>query len=423
MAATLATEDAQGLPARQRAAGRLRQARPDRLGCAANRGAADGGTVRRGDHRRRRDRRRGGAGAGAARLADAEPRRAARRRLRLDQRLGRRGPGLLLDAARHGAGLRGLPLLAALGGASGAAGRCRAGPVPRVRLGRRQDRRQPPPAPGLRPDGASSASLSRTGTRPGCGRSCPTTTCSASRRRVGRTTRPSATATARSRARCCSRPAATSTIRSWRRATCSGRPRPRAPGSASSRKVADIRRERGRVAGVTLADGSPVDAPVVVNVAGPHSSRGQPPGRGGGRDVGAHQALAPGGGLRPSTAGRGLRQAPADLRRRRRRRLLALRHRQPAPDRQPGARLRPAGLGRRRRLEPRAHRAVDRPGLPRRPAHPEPADPAAGAGHRRPLRRLRRLDPDLRPLRPGRLLHGGRHQRQPVQERAARRAC
>jgi sarcosine oxidase, subunit beta len=38
-------------------------------------------------------------------------------------------------------------------------------------------------------------------------------------------------------------------------------------------KVAGIRRDGGgRVAGVTLADGTAIDAPVVVNVAGPHSS-------------------------------------------------------------------------------------------------------------------------------------------------------
>jgi sarcosine oxidase subunit beta len=36
-------------------------------------------------------------------------------------------------------------------------------------------------------------------------------------------------------------------------------------------EVADIRVEDGRVAGVTLANGSEIDAPVVVNVAGPHS--------------------------------------------------------------------------------------------------------------------------------------------------------
>ena len=35
--------------------------------------------------------------------------------------------------------------------------------------------------------------------------------------------------------------------------------------------VADIRAEEGRVAGVTLEDGTEIDAPIVVNVAGPHS--------------------------------------------------------------------------------------------------------------------------------------------------------
>jgi sarcosine oxidase subunit beta len=37
--------------------------------------------------------------------------------------------------------------------------------------------------------------------------------------------------------------------------------------------VVDVRRHGGRVAGVTLADGTVIDAPVVVNVAGPHSGR------------------------------------------------------------------------------------------------------------------------------------------------------
>lgn len=36
--------------------------------------------------------------------------------------------------------------------------------------------------------------------------------------------------------------------------------------------VSDIRRENNRVTGVTLADGTEIDAPIVVNVAGPHSS-------------------------------------------------------------------------------------------------------------------------------------------------------
>jgi glycine/D-amino acid oxidase-like deaminating enzyme len=38
-------------------------------------------------------------------------------------------------------------------------------------------------------------------------------------------------------------------------------------------EVAAIRHENGRVAGVTLKDGVAIDAPVVVNVAGPHSAR------------------------------------------------------------------------------------------------------------------------------------------------------
>jgi sarcosine oxidase subunit beta len=36
-------------------------------------------------------------------------------------------------------------------------------------------------------------------------------------------------------------------------------------------QVAEIRRENGRVQGVTLSDGLEIDAPIVVNVAGPHS--------------------------------------------------------------------------------------------------------------------------------------------------------
>ena len=36
-------------------------------------------------------------------------------------------------------------------------------------------------------------------------------------------------------------------------------------------EVADVRRADGRVAGVTLSDGTGIDAPIVVNVAGPHS--------------------------------------------------------------------------------------------------------------------------------------------------------
>lgn len=38
-------------------------------------------------------------------------------------------------------------------------------------------------------------------------------------------------------------------------------------------EVTEIRQENGRTAGITLSDGTAIDAPVVVNVAGPHSSR------------------------------------------------------------------------------------------------------------------------------------------------------
>ena len=38
-------------------------------------------------------------------------------------------------------------------------------------------------------------------------------------------------------------------------------------------EIVEIRQKGGRVAGVTLADGSRIDAPVVVNVGGPHSSK------------------------------------------------------------------------------------------------------------------------------------------------------
>jgi sarcosine oxidase subunit beta len=38
-------------------------------------------------------------------------------------------------------------------------------------------------------------------------------------------------------------------------------------------EVAAVRRAGGRVAGITLAGGEQIDAPVVVNIAGPHSAK------------------------------------------------------------------------------------------------------------------------------------------------------
>ena len=69
----------------------------------------------------------------------------------------------------------------------------------------------------------------------------------------------------------------------------------------------------------------------------------------------------------------------------------------------------------------RHREAVGGAGLPARAPDAVAADPERAQGHRRPLRRLRRLDPDLRPLGARRLLHGDRDERQPVQERAGRR--
>ena len=152
--------------------------------------------------------------------------------------------------------------------------------------------------------------------------------------------------------------------------------------------------------------------------------RDQPHGRRRGDDERQDPAVAPRGPPRPVAAGLRLRGRRVPHLRRRHRDLLPSGVGQPHPDRLRGSRLRPAHVGRRPgQLRPQRHRGpVGGAGLPARAADPEPADPARAQGRRRPLRRLRRLDPDLRPLRSRRLLHGDRNQRQPVQERAGRRA-
>ena len=363
-----------------------------------------GETLRRGDHRCRRDRRRG---------RRCELARRGRRTLNLDA-LPAAGYGSTSASAaiirvyystlrRHRARLRGLPLLAATGPSIWA---CRtSGELARyreMRGGRDQDRRAIAScAPVCALMAAARHPVRGLGRGAAAAASCRSTTCSASTRRAGRTIRPSATATARSPGRCCSRPAAMSTIRSSPRATCSRRRRRRAA------------RFRFNAQG------------------GGDPARGRP---GRGRDAGRRHgdrcrrwwSMSPGRIRRWSTGWPGSRRrwrcargrcgrrwpmcrrrpgsisarAAADLRRRRCRLLLALRHRQQAADRRHGAGLRPAGMGRCRRLEPRADRAVDGAGLPHRAAHPDPADPAAGAGRGGALRRVGRLDPDLRPLQP-----------------------
>ncbi len=190
------------------------------------------------------------------------------------------------------------------------------------------------------------------------------------------------------------------------------------------RKVTEIRQAGGKVLGVTLDDGSEIDAKIVVNVAGPHSfvinrmagvedgmkiktkalrhevhHVPSPPGfdyeKDGHHVSDGDNAIY----FRPETGNHIL-----------------------IGSEDPG--LRPAGVGREpRRLQPPGHaRAVGGPGLSLRPAHPGAADPRGHEGRRRSLRLLGRLDPDLRQERSGRLLHGRRHEWQSVQERPRRRA-
>src|SRR4051794_25235748 len=188
--------------------------------------------------------------------------------------------------------------------------------------------------------------------------------------------------------------------------------------------VMDIRRDNGRVAGVTLGDGLEIDAPIVVNVAGPHS------------DIVNEMAGA--------TEDMKVRTKP----------LRHEVHHVPAPpdfdydtdgvhcsDGDTGIYFRPES-GTTSSSAPRTRTATSASGSPiptttsatspRRSGRRRSTASRAGsrrcasrtsARRRRPLRLLGRLDPDLRQVRRRRLLHGDRDERQPVQERAGRRAC
>ena len=160
-------------------------------------------------------------------------------------------------------------------------------------------------------------------------------------------------------------------------------------------KVTAIRRENGRVAGVTLEDGTDIDARIVVNVAGPHSFV-----------INRMAGVEDGMNIKTKALRHEVHHVPApedfdydhDGRarlRRRQRHLLPARDRQQHPDRLGGSRLRPAGVDREpRRLQPVNHpRAVGSAGVPLRPADPVAADPARDEGRGRSVRLLRRLDP------------------------------
>ena len=270
------------------------------------------------------------------------------------------------------------------------------------------------------PTTTASACRTRCGTPRRSSRRCRSSTCTSSgRRRAPPTTTSPRRARRSCRARSTRPTPATSTTRRSRRTTSSAPPRPRAAQFIYRRKVTEIRQAGGKVLGVTLDDGSEIDAGIVVNVAGPHSFVIN---RMAGVEDGmkiktkalrheVHHVPSPPGfdyekdGHHVSDGDNAIYFRPET--------------RQPHPDRLRGSGLRPAGVGREpRRLQPPGHaRAVGGAGLPLRPPHPDAADPGGDEGRRRPLRLLRRLDPDLRQERPRRLLHGGRHERQPVQER------
>ena len=271
---------------------------------------------------------------------------------------------------------------------------------------------------------ATSGSSTRSGTTRSCGGGCRSTTPARSGRRSGPMTRTSGT-----------RPAASSTARSTPRLGLRQRPpagdsQPPARRRGQRRRVPvpgrggrDPPRQRPRH-GVTLADGHQIDAQVVVNVAGPHSFVINRMAGVEDDDEGQDPAAAPRGPPRARAAGLRLRGRRLSHLRRRHRDLLPARVGQPHPDRLRGPRVRPAGVGRRSR---RATTATSpRPSGRRRCTGWRGGSRRCGsrtsARDRRPLRRLRRLDPDLRPVRSRRLLHGDRDQRQPVQERAGGRA-
>jgi sarcosine oxidase subunit beta len=168
-------------------------------------------------------------------------------------------------------------------------------------------------------------------------------------------------------------------------------------------EVVKIRAAEGKVQGITLADGTEYDAPVVVNCAGPHSFKinQMAPGVWEGCNIKTkalrHEVM-----YCPSPEGYdylndGYHQSDGDI----------------------GCYVRPE-VGNMFLIgseDPECD-PKEYPVLPPRPPYPHPAGAQPAQGRGRLVRLLRRLDPGLRQIRPGRFLHGRGHQRQPVQERA-----
>ena len=186
-------------------------------------------------------------------------------------------------------------------------------------------------------------------------------------------------------------------------------------------EVTEIRRENGRVAGITLRGGERIDAGVVVNVAGPHSYKiNRMAGVEDGMTI-KTRALKQEVAHVPFPAGfdferMGLVTSDSDIGCYCRPEIgnhLLIGSEDPPCDVREW--VDPDDFDRNfsEQWQVQVQRVAQRiPSLP-------VTSPVRGRG--RPVRRHRRLDPDLRHLRPARLLHGGRHQRQSVQERAGGR--
>ena len=173
-----------------------------------------------------------------------------------------------------------------------------------------------------------------------------------------------------------------------------------ADASSSAARSIEIRRDADGVRGVTLADGASIDAPVVVNVAGPHSVRDQPDGRRRGRmnvktralrhEV--HHVPAPpdfdfeADGYHTSDGDMGIYFRPETGNH------ILIGSEDPDAIRVSGSTIPTTTTG--TVTEANGKRRFT--GCARR--IPTLADSARAQGRRRSLRRLRRLDPDLRPL-------------------------
>ena len=262
-----------------------------------------------------------------------------------------------------------------------------------MRAGVAAQRRHRPPPTGTCPVAGTRHSLFKTGLSTTSPNICRSSTRDATARpNYLRTTSSGRSLKGSSAVRSTRRRPGMSTTPNCRSTTCSEQRRLQAPTSGSTRRSINILRSPQRVTGVTLDDGTTITAPVVVNVAGPHSYVIN-------KMAGVYDSMKiKTRALRhevhhvPAPEGFGLRDAGLHRHRRRHRGLLPARGRQPHTDRQRRPDLRHPTVGRPRRLrQPDQRQSVGGPGAPRRSADPRPRNPPPQEGSRRPLRRQRRL--------------------------------